>query len=107
QAPSVRHRALVEGRGHKIGVIARRGFRDVLEMRRRDRRRTWGLWGDFIPIADRDMRVEGDERTLADGRIRTPVQPAEVQAAAKHLLDKGAESVALTFLNAYANADNE
>ena len=62
---------LLERRGPKIGVITTRGFRDVLEMRRRDRRRTWGLWGDFIPIADRDMRVEVNERTLADGSIRT------------------------------------
>ena len=61
------------GAARKIGVITTRGFRDVLEMRRRDRRRTWGLWGDFIPIADRDMRLEVDERTLADGTIRTPV----------------------------------
>ena len=98
---------LLERRGPKIGVITTRGFRDVLEMRRRDRRRTWGLWGDFIPIADRDMRVEVNERTLADGHVRTPIDPAEVQAAAKHLLDKGAESIALTFINAYANADNE
>ena len=98
---------LLERRGPKIGVITTRGFRDVLEMRRRDRRRTWGLWGDFIPIADRDMRVEVNERTLADGSIRTPVDPAEVRAAAKYLLDKGAASIAITFINAYANADNE
>ena len=58
---------LLERRGPKIGVITTRGFRDVLEMRRRDRRRTWGLWGDFMPIADRDLRLEVDERTLADG----------------------------------------
>ena len=45
----------------------------MLEMRRRDRRQTWGLWGDFTPIADRDLRLEVDERTLADGSIRTPV----------------------------------
>src|SRR5580700_4841914 len=38
---------LLERRGPKIGIITTRGFRDVLEMRRRDRRRTWGLWGDF------------------------------------------------------------
>jgi N-methylhydantoinase A len=98
---------LLERRGPKIGVITTRGFRDVLEMRRRDRRRTWGLWGDFTPIADRDMRIEVDERTLADSSIRTPVDPAEVRAAAKHLLDKGAKSIAITFINAYANADNE
>ena len=43
---------LLERRGPRIGVITTRGFRDVLEMRRRDRRQTWGLWGEFIPIAD-------------------------------------------------------
>ena len=79
---------LLERRGPRIGVITTRGFRDVLEMRRRDRRRTWGLWGDFIPIADRDMRVEVNERTLADGSIRNAVDIAEIRAAAKHLLDK-------------------
>ena len=98
---------LLERRGPKIGVITTRGFRDVLEMRRRDRRRTWGLWGDFAPIADRDMRVEVNERTLADGSIRTPVDPAEVRAAANHLLDQGAASIAITFINAYANVENE
>ena len=73
----------------KIGVITTRGFRDVLEMRRRDRRRTWGLWGDFIPIADRDMRVEVNERTLADGSIRTPVDPAEVRGGGEISFGQG------------------
>jgi N-methylhydantoinase A len=98
---------LLERRGPKIGVIATRGFRDTLEMRRRDRRRTWGLWGDFVPIADRDMRLEVEERTLADGAIRTAVNIEEVRAAAKALLAKGAQAVAITFINAYANAENE
>src|SRR5436190_6776624 len=98
---------LLERRGPKIGVITTRGFRDVLEMRRRDRRRTWGLWGDFLPIADRDMRVEVNERTLADGSIRTPVDLAEVRAAAKYLLAKGAARIAIAFINSYANTANE
>jgi len=98
---------LLERRGPRIGVITTRGFRDVLEMRRRDRRRTWGLWGDFIPIAERDLRLEVDERTLADGTVRKPVDAAEVRAAAQMLRDKGAEAVAVTFINAYANAANE
>src|ERR1044071_4790932 len=98
---------LLERRGPKIGVITTKGFRDTLEMRRRDRRRTWGLWGDFVPIADRDMRIEVDERTLADGTIRPPVDPVEIRAAAAHLLNKGAQAVAIAFINAYANAANE
>jgi N-methylhydantoinase A len=98
---------LLERRGPTIGIITTRGFRDVLEMRRRDRRRTWGLWGDFVPIADRDMRIEVGERTLADGTIRNAVDTAEVRAAAKLLQEKGAKSVAIIFINAYANPENE
>jgi N-methylhydantoinase A len=98
---------LLERRGPKIGVITTRGFRDVLEMRRRDRRRTWGLWGDFVPIADRDMRLEVAERTLADGTLRTAVDEGEVRTAARQLIAQGAQAVAIIFINAYANAANE
>jgi N-methylhydantoinase A len=98
---------LLERRGPKIGVITTRGFRDVLEMRRRDRRRTWGLWGEFVPIADRDMRVEVDERTLADGTIRLAVDEAAVRDAATSLRARGAEALAIIFINAYANPENE
>ena len=99
--------ALLERKGARIGVITTAGFRDVLEMRRRDRRNTWGLWGDFTPIADRDMRVEVAERTLADGTVRQLVDPAEVAAAAKALADAGAMALAIIFVNAYANPANE
>ena len=99
--------ALLERKGARIGVITTRGFRDVLEMRRRDRPRTWGLWGDFTPVADRDMRIEIDERVLADGTVRTSVDPAAVQDAARALIAKGAEALAIVFINAYANPANE
>lgn len=98
---------LLERRGPRIGVITTRGFRDVLEMRRRDRRRTWGLWGEFVPIADRDLRLEVDERTLADGSIRTHVDKDAVRAAAEVLRRRGAEALAIIFINAYANSENE
>jgi len=98
---------LLERRGPKVGVITTKGFRDALEMRRRDRRQTWGLWGDFVPVAERDLRLEVNERTLADGSIRVAVDPAEVKAAAQQLLARGAQSVAVVFINAYANAENE
>lgn len=98
---------LLERRGPKIGVITTRGFRDVLEMRRRDRRATWGLWGDFTPIADRDMRLEVAERTLANGTVRQTVDVEAVKAAARTLREKGAQALAIIFINAYANAENE
>jgi len=98
---------LLERKGTRVGVITTRGFRDVLEMRRRDRRQTWGLWGNFTPIADRDLRLEVDERTLADGSIRTAVDVEAVRKAAEELKAKGAQALAIIFINAYANAENE
>lgn len=99
--------SLLERRGSKIGVITTRGFRDVLEMRRRDRRQTWGLWGDFTPIVDRDFRLEVDERTLANGSIHTDVDVEAVRKAALKLRQQGAEALAIIFINAYANPENE
>jgi N-methylhydantoinase A len=99
--------ALLERKGARIGLITTPGFRDALEMRRRDRPNTWGLWGDFTPIASREMRLEVPERTLADGTIRTAIDSASVQAACRALLAEGAEALAIVFINAYANPANE
>ena len=99
--------ALLERKGAKIGIITTRGLRDVLEMRRRDRPRTWGLRGEFIPVVPRDLRLEVTERTLADGTVRTPVDLDEVRAAAKSLLAGDCLAVAILFANSYANSENE
>ena len=99
--------ALLERKGARTGIITTSGFRDVLEMRRRDRPQTWGLWGQFDPVVPRDLRLEVSERTLADGTVHTAVDIDEVKAAAKKLIDLGAESVCVVFINAYANAENE
>jgi N-methylhydantoinase A len=99
--------ALLERKGAKIGVITTQGLRDVLEMRRRDRPRTWGLRGDFTPVVDRAHRLEVQERTLADGTIRTPVDLDAVRAAAHALMADDCLAVAVLFANAYANPENE
>ncbi len=99
--------ALLERKGARCGVITTEGFRDVLEMRRRDRPQTWGLWGKFEPIVPRDLRVEVKERVLADGSMLEQVDPDEVRAAARVLLERGADSVCVFFINAYANDENE
>lgn len=99
--------ALLERKGAKIGIITTRGLRDVLEMRRRDRPRTWGLRGAFDPVVPRDLRLEVSERTLADGTVRTPVDLDEVRAAARALLAADCLAVAILFANSYANAENE
>lgn len=99
--------ALLERKGATTGIITTQGFRDVLEMRRRDRPTTWGLWGTFEPVIPRDRRMEVRERTLADGTIHTGVDLDDVRAAARTLLEAGAESACIVFINAYANPENE
>ena len=68
--------ALLERKGAKTGVITSAGFRDVLEMRRRDRPNTWGLWGEYKPIVPRDLRLEVTERILADGTCLLYTSPS-------------------------------
>ena len=99
--------ALLERKGAQTGVICTQGLRDVLEMRRRDRPRTWGLRGNFEPVVDRRNRLEVPERTLADGTVRTPVDLEAVRSAAQALQTNGCESVAILFANSYANTANE
>src|SRR5690606_6699978 len=94
--------ALLERRGATTGIITTAGFRDVLEMRRRDRPTTGGLRGTFEPVIPRDRRLEVNERVLADGSVHTPVDTDAVTDAARRLLEMGCEAVAIAFVNAYA-----
>jgi len=99
--------ALLERKGAPTGIITTQGFRDILEMRRRDRPHTWGLWGMFEPVVPRDRRLDVPERTLADGTIHEPVDVEAVKAAARTLAERGAEALVIFFVNAYANPANE
>ncbi len=99
--------ALLQRRGGRTGMIVTAGFRDVLEMRRRDRPQTWGLWGSYAPVVSRDFSIEVAERTLADGTVRQAVAGADVRAAAQQLAAQGAEALVIFFVNSYANDANE
>ena len=81
--------ALLERKGAKTGIITTAGFRDVLEMRRRDRPQTWGLWGQFVPVVERQNRIEVAERTRR-WDIRRVVNEQEVKAQPKHCLQMDA-----------------
>jgi len=99
--------ALLERKGARTGIITTAGFRDVLEMRRRDWPRTWGLWGTFEPVVPRNLRLEVDVRVLAGGTVEAPVALDQVTARAKALREAGCEAVCVFFINGYANAINE
>ena len=99
--------AVIERKGARCGLITTKGFRDVLEMGRRDRRQMYGLFGDFQPLIDRPDRREVDERVTAQGDILTSLDPDEVRAVAKALADDGCEALVISFMHSYANTANE
>jgi N-methylhydantoinase A/oxoprolinase/acetone carboxylase beta subunit len=100
--------AVIERKGARTALLATRGFRDVLELRRHVRVTTYELWADPPePLVARALRLPVGERTWSDGRILTPVDPAEVAEIAAILRREGVESVAVAFLHAYVNPRNE
>ena len=99
--------ALLERKVARTGLITSEGFRDVLEMRRRDRPATWGLRGTFEPVIPRDLRREVPERTHSDGTTHTDVDPEKVRHVARELREAGCDALCLFFINGYANPENE
>jgi N-methylhydantoinase A len=99
--------ATIERKGARCGLLTTRGFRDVLELRRRDRPKTYGLIGEFTPLIERRYRVEVDERIGADGEVIVELDEAGVTAQAEKLRDMGCEVLVICFMHSYANARHE
>jgi N-methylhydantoinase A len=100
--------ALLERRGAAVGLLATEGFRDVLETRRGDRDDPYNLfWRPPEPLVPRDLRLPVTERVLADGSVETPLDPDDVASAYETFRAAGVTSIAIAFLNAYANGTHE
>ncbi|HEY5324008.1 MAG TPA: hydantoinase/oxoprolinase family protein, partial [Caldimonas sp.] len=99
--------AMLERKIATVGLITTRGFRDVLELGRRTRPTPYGLKGRFVPLIERRLRLEVDERVDAEGEVLVPLDEAQVEAAAKALIALGAESVVIHFLHSYVNPAHE
>ena len=99
--------AVLERDGGRCGLIATRGFRDILELRRRDRPHMYGLTGSFEPLIPRDRRLEVTERIAAEGTVLTPLSEDEVLEAGRLLLAHWVEAIVVSFMNSYANPENE
>jgi N-methylhydantoinase A len=100
--------ALLEEKGARTGLITTRGFRDLLEIGRQTRPH---LYDPFVrkpvPIVPRNLRCEVLERIAADGSVITPLDEEEVRRAVAYLKEQGVRSIAVCFLNAYANSSHE
>ena len=101
--------AVIERRGAITGMLVTKGFRDVLDIAMERRYDLFDLRLKFAePVVPRALRAEIDERVMFDGTIGTPLDEAEVAAAAARLVEEyGVESLAICFLHSYADPCHE
>ncbi|MBL09991.1 MAG: 5-oxoprolinase [Acidiferrobacteraceae bacterium] len=100
--------SLLERRGAKVGMLCTRGFRDVLEIRRGDRDEAYNMFWQPPPLlVPRYLRIPITGRLRADGKVHESLNENDVIDAAKVFLDEDVATVAITFMNAYANPEHE
>lgn len=100
--------ALLERKGAVVGLLATEGFRDVLELRRGARSPQKPLfWRQPEPLVPRNLRMPVRERIYANGDVCLPLEAGDVQAALKNFKQSGVTSIAIAFMNAYANPEHE
>ena len=99
--------ALIERRGARCALVTTRGFRDLLELGRRDRPHFYGLHGLQNPLVPRDLRFEVDERLDHTGAVVTPLDEDRVRALITDLKAAGVESIVVSLMHSYVNPDHE
>jgi N-methylhydantoinase A len=108
QGTTLATNALIERKGAKTALITTQGFRDILELRREVR---YDLFDLFIempePLVPRDLRLGVRERIDKDGGIATELDESQLKELVNQLTGQGVESVAVCFLNSYANSQHE
>src|SRR5580765_6318965 len=89
-------------------MVTTRGFRDVIEIRRGTKSDLWDAYADVAPpyIRRRD-RFEVTERVDHVGEVVTPLDEDDARRVAAVLRRRGAQTVAVCFINAHANPEHE
>ena len=89
-------------------MLTTRGFRDVIEVGYEQLYDLYDIHLDLpAPLVPRALRRPVAERTASDGERIEALDAESADAAIRFLLERGVESVAVCFLHAYANPENE
>src|ERR1700760_2159070 len=100
--------ALVTRNLPKAAMVTTRGFRDVTEIGRGTRDDLWDAYKDNAqPYIRRRDRLEVTERVDHRGQVVTELDEDEAREVARILARREVETVAVCFVNAYANGDHE
>jgi N-methylhydantoinase A len=99
---------LLSRSGAPTALVTTEGFRDVLEIGRGNRPDLFNLYySKPPPFVPRRLRFEMRERTDHLGEVLVTPDATELDAIADALRIEGIDAVALCFLHAYANSENE
>src|SRR6185312_15737613 len=100
--------ALITRRFPRAAMITTQGFRDVIEIRRGTKDDLWDAYKDVRPpyIARRD-RLAVRERVDYSGKVLEEVDEKEARRVAALIRRRGITTVAVCFINSFANSANE
>jgi N-methylhydantoinase A len=100
--------ALIQRRGARAAMVSTRGFRDVLEIARGNRPDPFDLhYQRDEPLIPRELRFEVGGRVGPHGEELEALDEPGLDRLAQQLEALGVESIAISFMNAYANAAHE
>jgi N-methylhydantoinase A len=107
-ATTVVTNTLIERKGPPTALLVTEGFRDVLHIRNEHRYEMYDPQIEFPqPLVPSEFTFGVAERVRADGAVLRTPDRTQVEKLAQQLKAKGVVSVAVCFLNSYANPDNE
>jgi N-methylhydantoinase A len=99
---------VIERKGARVGLVTTRGFRDVLEIGRQTRPHLYNYRIHRpTPLVARALRLEVEERVMADGRVLTPLNMADLEKAGELFRKAGVTAIAICFLHSYREPAHE
>lgn len=100
--------ALITRRLPRTAMVCTAGFRDVIEIRRANKEDLWDAYKDVVrPYIPRRDRLTVKERVDAQGKVVEMLDEAGAREVARVLKKRGVAAVAVCFMNAYVNGENE
>ncbi len=100
--------ALIERKGARTALVTTAGFRDLVEIGWEHRFAQYDIFLDKPePLVPRYLRLPVPERIDAKGRVLLPLDEHALQALVPTLQAEGVQSVAIAFLQSFANSTHE
>lgn len=101
---------ILEGKGARVGLVTTAGFKQILHLARSQTPGPLAGWIIMIkpdpPASLADTR-EVHERMSAQGTVVRDLDEAQAEQVMRELIDSGIESLTISLINSFANADHE